>query len=89
MTIVAAFQPTHPSTDRGRLRSTLAAVGRRLAGSPLDSTVLRAVPTPAAGPAGRGDGPAGAGTGGLRARWRATTAPDGTTRLEATWHPGR
>ncbi|MFE4513097.1 hypothetical protein ACFRMQ_02715 [Kitasatospora sp. NPDC056783] len=90
MTIVAAFQPTRPTTDRGRLRSTLAAVGRRLAASPLDNTVLRAVPAPSAGPAdGTANGTAGRGTGGLRARWRTVTAPDGTARLEATWHPGR
>ncbi|MFE4974144.1 hypothetical protein ACFRAR_18795 [Kitasatospora sp. NPDC056651] len=88
MTIVAAFQPTRPTTDRGRLRSTLAAVGRRLAASPLDSTVLRA--GPADGTAnGTADGTVGRGAGGLRARWRTVTAPDGTTRLEATWHPGR
>ncbi|MFF2613194.1 hypothetical protein DR950_34810 [Kitasatospora xanthocidica] len=89
MTIVAVFRPTRPSTDRGRLRSTLAAVGRRLAASPLDNSVLRAAPAPAAGPAGGGGGPAAAGTGGLRARWRTVPAPDGTARLEATWHPGR
>ncbi|MGW1174950.1 hypothetical protein ACWD4P_14645 [Kitasatospora sp. NPDC002543] len=82
MTIVAAFLPTHPSTDRGRLRSTLAALGRRLAASPLDNSVLRAAPAAAAGPAGGGRG-------GLRAHWRTVTAPDGATRLEAVWHPGR
>ncbi|MFJ9448481.1 hypothetical protein ACIRRH_42795 [Kitasatospora sp. NPDC101235] len=89
MTVVAAFRPARPSTDRGRLRSVLAAVGRRLAASPLDSSVLRAAPAPAAGPAGAGNGPAGAGAGGLRARWRTVATPAGTTRLEATWHPGR
>ncbi|MFG2905844.1 hypothetical protein ACGF13_12365 [Kitasatospora sp. NPDC048286] len=89
MTIVAAFRPTRPSTDRGRLRSTLSAVGRRLAASPLDNVVLRAVPTLAAGPAARGNGPAGGSRSGLRARWRTVTAPDGTTRLEAVWHPDR
>ncbi|MFI2606511.1 hypothetical protein [Kitasatospora sp. NPDC018619] len=85
MSVVAAFRPARPSTDRGRLRSALAAVGRRLAASPLDHPVLRAAPAPAAGPAGGG----GAGGGRLRARWRAVTAPDGTTRLEAAWHPER
>ncbi|WP_316524419.1 hypothetical protein [Kitasatospora brasiliensis] len=86
MTIVATFRPTRPLTDRGRLRSSLAAVGRRLAASPLDSPVLRAVPAPAAGP---GDNPAVGAARGLRARWRTVTAPDGTTRLEAGWHPAR
>ncbi|MFJ9455856.1 hypothetical protein ACIRST_12325 [Kitasatospora sp. NPDC101447] len=94
MTIVAVLRPTRPtrpSTDRGRRRAGLTALGalaaltavrRRLAASPLDSTVLHAVGAPSTAPtSGR--------TGGLRARWQTTTAPDGTTRLEATWHPAR
>lgn len=93
MTIVAVLRPTRPtrpSTDRGRRRAGLAApgalaalpaVGPRLAASPLDSTVLHAVGASTAPTSGR--------TGGLRARWRTTTAPDGATRLEATWHPAR
>ncbi|MBD0672268.1 hypothetical protein [Streptomyces sp. CBMA156] len=96
MTIVAVLRPTRPSTDRGRPRSafsTLFAVGRRLAASPLETPVLQALPALAADPADGGAGPAGTdtgtGTGGLRARWRAVTAPDGTTRLEARWHPDR
>ncbi|HJD81861.1 hypothetical protein [Kitasatospora aureofaciens] len=80
MSIVAAFQPTLPSTDRGRLRAALAAVGRRLAASPLDNSVLQAVAAPTA-PNGRPTR--------LRARWHTVTAPDGTARLEASWHPGR
>ncbi|MFE5588138.1 hypothetical protein [Kitasatospora sp. NPDC056531] len=81
MSIVAAFQPALPSTDRGRLRAALAAVGRRLAQSPLDSPVLQAVAAPvAAESTGRPVRP--------RAVWHAVTAPDGTTRLEASWHPG-
>lgn len=91
MTTVATLRPARPSTDRSRQRvglAALAALGaltavvRRLAASPLDSTVLHAVGAPSAAPAGGR-------TGGLRARWRTTAAPDGTTRLEATWHPAR
>ncbi|MFJ9771490.1 hypothetical protein ACIRVF_09610 [Kitasatospora sp. NPDC101157] len=83
MSIVAAFRPALPSTDRGRLRAALAAVGRRLAASPLDNSVLQAVaaPTVPNGPTGRPTR--------LRASWRTVTAPDGTARLEASWRPGR
>ncbi|MEV7602524.1 hypothetical protein AB0O91_34645 [Kitasatospora sp. NPDC089797] len=81
MSIVAAFQPTLPSTDRGRLRAALAAVGRRLAASPLDSPVLRAATGSAATVPGGHPLP-------MRASWRTVTAADGTTRLEASWHPG-
>ncbi|MEV7189725.1 hypothetical protein [Kitasatospora sp. NPDC093102] len=80
MSIVAAFHPTVLSAGRGRLRAALAAMGRRLAESPLDSPVLRAVA--AQSPATPGPRPVRP-----RARWRVATAPDGTTRLEATWHP--
>ncbi|MET8625913.1 hypothetical protein ABZW30_19535 [Kitasatospora sp. NPDC004669] len=81
MSTVAAFQPTLPSTGSGRLRAALAAVGRRLAQSPLDSPVLQAVTTPvAAEPTGRPTR--------LRASWHCVPAPDGTTRLEASWRPG-
>ncbi|MFD8781144.1 hypothetical protein [Kitasatospora sp. NPDC059599] len=93
MTIVAAFRParpsTRPSTDRGRTRAALAAlaaVGRRLAASPPDHAVLQAAAASAVVPAAT---PAGDRTSGMRARWRTATAPDGTTRLEATWHPAR
>ncbi|MFJ7277232.1 hypothetical protein [Kitasatospora sp. NPDC098663] len=83
MSIVAAFHPSLPSAGRGRLRAALAAVGRRLAESPLDSPVLHAVtaqaPAPAAASAER---PVR-----LRASWRTVAAPDGTARLEASWHP--
>ncbi|MFJ9691616.1 hypothetical protein [Kitasatospora sp. NPDC101183] len=79
MSIVAAFHSTAlPSTDRRPLRAALAALGRRLAESPLDSPVLKTVPAPAAPPVGR---PAP-----LRARWRPVTGADGRTRLEASWH---
>ncbi|MFI9359493.1 hypothetical protein ACIG5E_00285 [Kitasatospora sp. NPDC053057] len=84
MSIVAAFQPTLPSTDRGRLRAALAAVGRRLAASPLDSPVLRAA-APAAPLPGDRPLPLRAS---WRASWRTVTAPDGTPRLEASWHAG-
>ncbi|MFF2149498.1 hypothetical protein [Kitasatospora sp. NPDC058190] len=81
MSIVAAFQPALPSTEPGRLRAALAAVGRRLAASPLDNPVLQAVATSAATvPSGR---PLP-----MRSSWRTVTAPDGTARLEASWHPG-
>ncbi|MFD9689194.1 hypothetical protein ACFXPX_21220 [Kitasatospora sp. NPDC059146] len=85
MSIVAAFQPALPSTDRGRLRAALAAVGRRLAASPLDNTVLRAVGAPAPSPAPGlpNDRPTR-----MRASWHSVTGPDGTARLEASWHPG-
>ncbi|WP_371519902.1 hypothetical protein [Kitasatospora sp. NBC_01300] len=86
MSIVAAFHPSLPSAGRGRLRAALAAVGRRLAESPLDSTVLHAI-TAQAPAAASADRPAR-----LRASWRTVTAPDGTARLEAswhTWHPAR
>ncbi|MFI9321621.1 hypothetical protein ACIGXI_17810 [Kitasatospora aureofaciens] len=80
MSIVAAFRPALPSTDRGRLRAALAAVGRRLAASPLDNSVLRAVAAPTA-PNGRPPR--------LRASWHTVTAPDGAARLEASWRPDR
>ncbi|MGA5817635.1 hypothetical protein ACPC54_07220 [Kitasatospora sp. NPDC094028] len=82
MSIVAAFQPVLPSTDRGRLRAALAAVGRRLAQSPFDNSVLQAVVAPAA------DTPTGRPTR-MRASWHTVTDADGTTRLVAAWHPGR
>ncbi|MBD0690036.1 hypothetical protein [Streptomyces sp. CBMA123] len=81
MSIVAAFQPALPSSDPGRLRAALAAVGRRLATSPLDNTVLRAVGTPATTlPSSRPTR--------LRASWHSVTGSDGAARLEASWHPG-
>ncbi|MBV2156537.1 hypothetical protein [Kitasatospora sp. SUK 42] len=85
MSIVAAFQPVLPSTDRGRLRAALAAVGRRLASSPLESSVLQTVAAPVGGALGAA--PSG-GRLRMRASWHTVAAPDGTTRLEATWHPG-
>ncbi|MEU6972662.1 hypothetical protein AB0A71_34080 [Kitasatospora aureofaciens] len=86
MSIVAAFRPALPSTDRGRLRAALAAVGRRLAASPLDNSVLQAVAAPTAPTAS--NGPTGRPTR-LRASWHTVTAPDGAARLEASWRPGR
>ncbi|MBO1416073.1 hypothetical protein [Streptomyces sp. FH025] len=85
MSIVAAFQPVLPSTDRGRLRAALAAVGRRLAASPLENSVLQAVATPVGAPVGAA--PSGHQVR-MRARWHTVTDQSGTTRLEATWHPG-
>ncbi|MEU8579368.1 hypothetical protein [Streptomyces abikoensis] len=60
----------------------LATVARRIADSPLDSTVLRTLPgaTPAPRPAAdeRAVRP--------HAHWHAVTGPDGRRHLEAVWH---
>ncbi|MCB5911502.1 hypothetical protein [Streptomyces pinistramenti] len=69
---------------RGAVRATLAQVLHRLADSPLDSTVIRTVPAPAAArtPSARAErGPAP-----LHAHWHTVTGPDGRSHLEATWH---
>ncbi|MFB8204160.1 hypothetical protein [Kitasatospora purpeofusca] len=84
MTVLSVFQrrPLHSGTRAWESAgSTLAAVLRRLAASPLDSTVLQAVGVAS------GSGPAGAARrgGGLSATWRPVVAPDGTRRLEARW----
>jgi hypothetical protein len=54
----------------------MAQVLGRIADSPLDSPVLRIAPPP--GP--EHPGPR------LHARWQATTAADGATRLTCHWH---
>ncbi|WP_159394370.1 hypothetical protein [Streptomyces sp. NRRL S-495] len=84
MTVLSVFQrrPLHPGTRAWESAgSTLAAIVRRLADSPLDSTVLQAVggasASGSAGAARRGGGPS--------ATWRPVVAPDGTRRLEARW----
>ncbi|WP_051742716.1 hypothetical protein [Kitasatospora sp. MBT66] len=84
MTVLSVFQrrPLHSGTRaRESAGATLAAVVRRLADSPLDSSVLQAVGGASA------SGPAGAARrgGGLSATWRTVAAPDGTRRLEARW----
>ncbi|WP_406194896.1 hypothetical protein OH807_06230 [Kitasatospora sp. NBC_01560] len=74
MATLAAF---HAPAAPGRLRTTVSGILRRLAASPLDSPVLDAIAAQApAGPPVR-----------MRAHWKAVTTTDGTTRLEATWHP--
>ncbi|MFB8240452.1 hypothetical protein ACFC58_28310 [Kitasatospora purpeofusca] len=84
MTVLSVFQrrPLHSGTRaRESAGASLAAIVRRLADSPLDSTVLQAVggasASGAVGAAHRG--------GGLSATWRPVVAPDGTRRLEARW----
>lgn len=81
MSVLAAFHSVVPDVrHHGHgLRTAVARVLDRLAASPLDNTVLGAIGTPraAARPAG------------LRARWHPVARPDGTTALEADWHPDR
>ncbi|MGW2251011.1 hypothetical protein ACWCXH_12515 [Kitasatospora sp. NPDC001660] len=81
MSVIAAFHSVAPAAGRrGRgLRAVLSAAIDRLAASPLDSTVLRAM----------GKEPASARRAGMRAHWRSVTTADGGTRLEATWRPAR
>ncbi|MFF2545598.1 hypothetical protein ACFVUY_23905 [Kitasatospora sp. NPDC058063] len=85
MSVLAGFHSVVPDVPRHGhgLRTAVARVLDRLAASPLDNTVLGAIGTPR--PSGR---PATR-PGGLRARWRPAPRPDGTTALEATWHPDR
>ncbi|MCC3770761.1 hypothetical protein [Streptomyces sp. UNOC14_S4] len=69
----------------GVLRDAVATFARRIADSPLDSTVLRVAPAPA--PVFRpvpDDRPARP-----HARWRMVTGPDGRRHLEAAWHLAR
>ncbi|MFJ8314160.1 MULTISPECIES: hypothetical protein [unclassified Streptomyces] len=86
MSVLTAIHfPVHHTTPRKRgvLRERIAGVLRRLADSPVDSTVIRAAP-----------GPASARTPSARARsgstphahWHPVTGPDGRRHLEATWH---
>ncbi|MCC9307759.1 hypothetical protein LN042_11750 [Kitasatospora sp. RB6PN24] len=77
MATLATFQLVTAPARRHGLRAALTDLYDRLTASTLDSPVLRAVAAQApAGPPAR-----------MRARWRPVTAADGTTRLEATWHP--
>ncbi|MFJ3218006.1 hypothetical protein ACIPLC_19035 [Kitasatospora sp. NPDC086801] len=92
MTVLGAFHRRPPlpvaalaAPARGSVAATLSAIVRRLADSPLDSSVLQAVGAPTAS----------GGTGAahravrMRASWRTATAPDGSRHLEAHWDPGR
>ncbi|MGV9267523.1 hypothetical protein ACWDRR_22985 [Kitasatospora sp. NPDC003701] len=86
MAVLGAFQrlPFHSGArSRGSAGAALAAVVRRLADSPLDSSVLRAVGGATA------SGAVGGGRGGLSAAWRSVAGPDGVRRLEARWESGR
>ncbi|MFE9574120.1 hypothetical protein ACFYMW_37300 [Streptomyces sp. NPDC006692] len=86
MSVLTAIHfPVHHATPRkrGAVRERLADVLRRLADSPLDSTVIRAAPGPgvARTPTARarsGSAP--------HAHWHPVTGPDGRRQLEATWH---
>ncbi|SHM93409.1 hypothetical protein SAMN05216268_116145 [Streptomyces yunnanensis] len=82
-TAVHIHRPSTRSWHTGRaVLGFLSAVARRIADSPLDSTVLRTFPSQAS--------PARA-TGRERptrphAHWHTVTGPDGRPHLEATWH---
>ncbi|WP_438295990.1 hypothetical protein [Streptomyces sp. HUAS TT7] len=86
MSVLTAIHfPVHRATPRkhGRLRELFSSILRRLADSPLDSTVIRAAPGPAAArtPSARarsGSAP--------HAHWHPVTGSDGRRHLEATWH---
>ncbi|WP_380282194.1 hypothetical protein [Kitasatospora purpeofusca] len=84
MTVLSAFQrrPFPSGTHAGECAgSALAAIVRRLAASPLDSSVLQAV----GGATASGAVAAARRGGGLSATWRPVVGPDGTRRLEARW----
>ncbi|MFB7666936.1 hypothetical protein ACFC1R_23805 [Kitasatospora sp. NPDC056138] len=78
MSVFTAIHVPPPlARPRTGLRAALAGVVRRLAASPLDHPVLYAVAAQAsAGPPVR-----------MRSRWHTVTTPDGSRRLEASWHP--
>ncbi|KOU38046.1 hypothetical protein [Streptomyces sp. WM6378] len=86
MSVLTAIHfPVRHATPRkhGAVRARLTSILRRLADSPLDSTVIRAAPGPAAvrtttGRARSGSAP--------HAHWHPATGPDGRRHLEATWH---
>ncbi|WP_406503045.1 hypothetical protein [Streptomyces sp. NBC_00212] len=71
-----------PARKPGVMQARLAHILRRLADSPMDSTVLHALPAPAATrtPSAR------ARHVGPHAHWHTVTGPDGRRHLEATWH---
>ncbi|MFJ8473484.1 hypothetical protein [Kitasatospora sp. NPDC094011] len=81
MSVVAAFHSVVPDVRRPGhgLRAAFSQVLERLAASPLDSSVLGAMGAPRST-----DRPAG-----LHAHWHTVTREDGSTALEADWHPGR
>ncbi|MFC9741934.1 hypothetical protein ACFVKC_28955 [Streptomyces noursei] len=86
MSVFTTVHIHRPALRRGNtrrvVRDLLSAVLRRIADSPLDSTVVRTLPRPASatGATGR-ERPTG-----LHAHWHTVTGPDGRPRLEATWH---
>ncbi|MCX4688567.1 hypothetical protein OG401_30445 [Kitasatospora purpeofusca] len=84
MAVLSGFQrrPFHVGTRaRESVGVALAAVLRRLADSPLDSSVLQAV----GGASGSGEGGGVRRSRGMSADWRTVTGPDGVGRLEARW----
>ncbi|RLU81767.1 hypothetical protein CTZ27_31655 [Streptomyces griseocarneus] len=82
-TSVLAHRERRTATRRpGTVRDAVAAFARRIADSPLDSTVLRAAPAPApVSRAVRDDRHACP-----HAHWRMVTDPEGRRHLEAAWH---
>ncbi|MGW1073517.1 hypothetical protein [Streptomyces sp. NPDC002537] len=82
---VRRLSARHPGTARAAFTSFaafLVSAARRIADSPLESSIVRAVPAtaPAAGtPAA--DRPVRP-----HAHWRAVTGPGGRRHLEAAWH---
>lgn len=82
MSAFAAFHSSAPlPAAHGSARGFLATVLRRLAASPLDSAVLRALDAPSPVVVASPKSPH------LHAHWRNVSGPDGTSRLEAGWHP--
>ncbi|MFI9330240.1 hypothetical protein ACIGZJ_22175 [Kitasatospora sp. NPDC052868] len=88
MTVLSGFQrrPFHVGTRaRESAGAALAAVLRRLADSPLDSSVLQAV----GGASGSGAAGGARRSSGMSATWRSVTGPDGVGRLETHWEADR
>ncbi|MGA5130073.1 hypothetical protein ACPCTO_09740 [Streptomyces olivoreticuli] len=83
MSVLTAIHTRHCSTRRhGTVLAFLATAVRRIADSPLDSTVLRAAPVTAPTPrAAAHDQPERP-----HAHWHMVTGPDGRRHLEAVWH---
>ncbi|MFF3157952.1 hypothetical protein [Streptomyces sp. NPDC057910] len=71
-----------PARKPGAIQARFAHILRRLADSPMDSTVIRALPGPTAArtPSARTR------HAGPHAHWHTVTGPDGHNHLEATWH---
>ncbi|MFF7636271.1 hypothetical protein ACFZB9_24450 [Kitasatospora sp. NPDC008050] len=82
MSVFAAFHSLAPDLSRRGhgLRTTFSLMLDRLAAGSLDNSVLQAVGAPRRTPTERVA---------MRAHWRTVTREDGTTRLEAVWHPSR